>query len=89
MVDKASVFSALSMNYTWIIDTGVSDHMTNVNNWYENCGNSSTSLQTIIITVDGSPTPVIWEGSVVLSKSLTLDSVLIVPSLSHNLLFVS
>lgn len=43
-------------------------------------------LQTVITTADGSPTPVIGEGSIVLSESLTLDSVLVVPSLSHNFL---
>lgn len=47
-----------------------------------------TSLQTVIITFDGSPTPIIGKGFVALSESLTLDSILC-SSISHNLLFVS
>ena len=43
----------------------------------------------VISIADGSLTPVIGEGSVVLSDTLTLDSVLVVPSLSHNLLSMS
>lgn len=60
----------------------MSDHMTNDSKIVETL---QTSLQTFIIIVYGSPTPVIG----VLSKSLTLDFVFVVPSLSHKFLFVS
>ena len=46
------------------------------------------SSQNIVSTADGTPTPVTGEGSIVLSNTLTLDSVLVVPSLSYNLLSV-
>lgn len=86
IVGKAFVSPALSTNDTWIIDTGATDHMTNNPKSVKNFNSSS---QAVISTADGSLTPVIGEGSVVLSDTLTLDSVLVVPSLSHNLLSVS
>ncbi|PRQ56707.1 hypothetical protein RchiOBHm_Chr1g0340271 [Rosa chinensis] len=46
------------------------------------------SSQNIVFTTDGTPTPVSREGSVILSDTLTLDSVLVVPSLAYNLLSV-
>ena len=45
--------------------------------------------QKTICTANGSTTPVIGEGSVKISSSMNLDSVLVVPSLSSNLLSVS
>ncbi|XP_062028861.1 uncharacterized protein LOC133744845 [Rosa rugosa] len=75
----------VSMNSSWIIDTGASDHMTNDPSLLEKLKPSS---QNIVSTADGTPTPVTGEGSVVLSDTLTLDSVLVVPSLAYNLLSV-
>ena len=45
--------------------------------------------QHIVSTADGTPSPVLGEGSISLTKNLNLDSVLIVPSLNHNLLYVA
>ncbi|CAL8991370.1 unnamed protein product [Prunus brigantina] len=45
--------------------------------------------QSVVSNANGTPSPVIGEGSLSLSDSLTLDSVLIVPSLHHNLLSVA
>ena len=47
------------------------------------------SLQKFISTTNGNTTPVIGEGSLPLTDTLNLDSVLVVPSLNYNLLFVS
>ena len=86
IIGKTSVFSATSKNRTLIIDTGASDHMT----W-----DSSQlkfvlpSSQSVISTANGSTSPITGEGSVILSNTLTLDIVLIVPSLEYNLLSVS
>ena len=86
IIGKTSVFSATSNNRTWIIDTGASDHMT----W-----DSSQlkfvlpSSQSVISTANGSTSPITGEASVILSNTLTLDTVLIVPSLEYNLLYVS
>ena len=48
-----------------------------------------SSDQHIVSTADGTPSPVFGEGSISLTKNLNLDSVLIVPSLNHNLLSVA
>ncbi|KAG6793053.1 hypothetical protein POTOM_002237 [Populus tomentosa] len=49
----------------------------------------NSSLQKFISTANGASTPVIEEGSVTLTSTLNLDSVLVVPSLDYNLLSVS
>lgn len=76
---------ASTSNTTWIIDTCASDHMTNNPHVLKSIKPSS---QTIISTADGSPSPVTGEGSITLSPSLTLETVLIVPSLAYSLLSV-
>ncbi|XP_068636002.1 uncharacterized protein [Aristolochia californica] len=45
-----------------------------------------TSPQSVISTANGSTSPITGEGSVILSNNLTLDTVLVVPSLEYNLL---
>ena len=86
IIDKASVFSATSKNRTWIIDTGASDHMT----WDSSQLKSVLpSSQLVISTANGSTSPITGEGSVILSNTLTLDTVLVVPSLEYNLLSIS
>ncbi|KAK4477898.1 hypothetical protein RD792_017163 [Penstemon davidsonii] len=83
---KANVFSVTSGNSTWIIDTGASDHMVKNSNILQTIHSSS---QSIISTANGTTSPIIGEGSVVLSNTLKLDTVLVVPSLECNLLSVS
>lgn len=48
-----------------------------------------SSSQSVIFTANGSTSIITGEGSVTLSETLTLNSVLIVPSLEYNLLSVS
>ena len=86
IIGKASVFSATYKNRTWIIDTGASDHMTWDSNQLKYVLPSSKS---VISTANGSTSPITGEGSVILSNTLTLDTVLVVPSLEYNLLSVS
>jgi hypothetical protein len=86
IVGKAHVFSATSKNSTWIIDTGASDHMTSD---YSQLQSLFPSPQTIISTANGSTSPITGVGSVILSKNITLDNVLVVPTLECNLLSVS
>ncbi|KAG8383239.1 hypothetical protein BUALT_Bualt05G0163700 [Buddleja alternifolia] len=45
-----------------------------------------SSSQSVITTANGSTSPITGEGSVILSSTLTLDTVLVVPSLEYNLL---
>ncbi|KAJ8644874.1 hypothetical protein MRB53_006622 [Persea americana] len=78
-IGKTYNVSAISSNTTWIIDTGASDHMTNDPTQVSSIRKSS---QPVISTANGTPSPVAGEGPVTLSKSLTLDTVLVVPSLS-------
>ena len=86
ILGKTSVHSETSKNSTWIIDTGASDHMTRDSGQLKSLKPSS---QSVISTANGSTSPITGEGSIILSDSLTLDTVLVVPSLEHNLLSVS
>jgi len=47
------------------------------------------SSQKFVCTANGNTTPVIGEGSLTLNDSLNLDSILVVPNLNYNLLYVS
>ena len=47
------------------------------------------SSQSVISTANGSTSPITREGSIILSNTLTLDTVLVVPSLEYNLLSIS
>ena len=85
IIGKASVFSATSKNRTWIIDIGASDHMTWDSSQLKYVLPSS---QSVISTTNGSTSPITGKGSVIMSNTLTLDIVLVVPSLEYNLLFV-
>ena len=85
-VGKVSVFPAHYKDKTWIIDTGASEHMTRDVRQLQSILPSS---QSIISTANGNTSPVIGEGSVIFSNTLTLNIVLVVPSLEYNMLSVS
>ncbi|RVW74059.1 Retrovirus-related Pol polyprotein from transposon TNT 1-94 [Vitis vinifera] len=71
----------------WIVDLGASDHMTGdatIFDTYSSCPNNLT-----VRIADGSLSKVAGTGSVVLSRDLTLNSVLLVPNLDCNLLSIS
>ena len=85
-IGKASVFSATSKNRTWIIDIGASDHMMWDSSQLKYVLPSS---QLVISTTNGNTSPITGEGSVIMSNTLTLDIVHVVPSLEYYLLFVS
>ena len=71
----------------WIVDSGASDHMTGdatIFCTYSPCPNNLT-----VRIADGSLSKVAGTGSVVLSRDLTLNSVLLVPNLDCNLLSIS
>ena len=86
IIGKTSAVSVISKNSSWIIDTGASDHMTKDPG---NLNSSKPCSRSIIYTANDSTSPITGEGSVILNDSLTLDTVLIVPSLAYNLLSVS
>ena len=70
----------------WIIDSGATDHMTFDSNHIQSMKSSD---QHIVSTAKGIPSPVVGEDSVSLTQNLNLESVLVVPSLNHNLLSVA
>ncbi|KAJ9538399.1 LOW QUALITY PROTEIN: hypothetical protein OSB04_031132 [Centaurea solstitialis] len=70
----------------WIIDTGATDDMVNDKNLLTTL---HAPKQSIIQTASGELEKVTCEGVVQVSSSMNLDSVLVFPSLSSNLLSVS
>ena len=71
----------------WIVDSGASDHMTGdarIFNTYIPCHENFS-----IRIANGSLSRVTGTGSVVISKNLTLNYVLLVPNLDSNLLSIS
>lgn len=70
----------------WIIDSGASDHMTNNTAWFVSL--SHPHIKSVKVA-NGLSTPVLGAGSVSLTPSLPLSSILHVPTLSHNLLSIS
>lgn len=78
--------SSLVSNNTWIVDSGATDHMT-----FDSRKISSLkpSLEKTVSTANGSQAPITGEGSISLTETLNLDSVLVVPTLDCNLLSVS
>lgn len=71
----------------WIVDSGASDHMTGdatIFDLYNPCQNNVT-----VRIADGLLSKVTGTGSVVLSKDITLNSVLLIPNLDCNLLSIS
>lgn len=84
-VGEANAFSATSKNNTWIINTGVIDHMV------RDIGQLQTfhsSTHSFISTPNGSTSPTDGEGIVILTQTLALNPVLVVPSLEYNLLSI-
>ena len=73
-------------NNAWIIDFGATDHMTFDSKQVSLLKSSS---QHSVSTANGTPIPIIGEGSLSLTNTLNLDSILVVPSLNYNLLSVS
>ena len=86
IIENDFAHSIITKNSTWIIDTGASHHMTRDS---DNLICHKPSLRTDICTANGSTSPITGEGSLVLTDTITLDTVLIVPSLAYNLLSVS
>ena len=73
-------------NNAWIIDSGATDHMTFDSRQVSPLKSSS---QNSVSTANGTSIPIIGEGSLSLTNTLNLDSILVVPSLNYNLLSVS
>ena len=91
VAQKGIFFHALNVRQenhtTWIVDSGASDHMIGnlmVFHEYTPCHNNSS-----VRIADGTLSRVFGTGSVIISKDITLHSVLYVPKLDCNLLSIS
>ena len=73
-------------NSAWIVDCGATDHMTFDSRQVSPLKSSS---QNSVSAANGSSILIIGEGSLSLTNTLNLDSVLVVPSLNYNPLSVS
>jgi len=84
---NSSAFFCHSSHTPWIIDSGASDHMTNLScvfHSYSPCsGNNKVRI------ADGKFSSIAGKGSVKISEKITLKYVLHVPNLACNLLSVS
>ena len=74
------------INSAWIIDSGATNDMTFD---FRQVSPLRPFSQKIVSTANGNTTPVIGEGSLTLTDTLNLDSILVAPSLNYNLLSVS
>ncbi|CAL2224950.1 unnamed protein product [Prunus armeniaca] len=71
---------------TWIIDTGVSDHITYDTKFFDElCSNTRDPY---ITSANGLPSPIIGEGTISLTTTLSLSRALLVPNNHCNLLSV-
>ena len=90
-VQKGNYVSALNASVNnsthWIIDSGASDHMTGLSYLFSSYTPCAGNIKVRI--ADGSFASIAGKGSVVLSDSITLQSVLHVPKLTCNLLSIS
>ena len=83
---KVLNISTLVSNSACIIDSGAMNHMTFDSRQVSPLKSSS---QNYVSIANGTSTPIIGEGSLSLTNTLNLDSVLVVPSLNYNLMSVS
>ena len=83
---KALNTSTYVINNTWIIDYGATDQMNFDSRQFLSLRHSS---QKFIFTANGNMASVIREGSLTLTDTLNLNSVLFVSSLNYNLLPIS
>ena len=71
---------------TWILDSGASDHMTGMPDIFSSLQQSST--HTHVTVANGSHAIVNGIGTVIISPTITLSSVLYVPSFPFNLISI-
>jgi hypothetical protein len=83
---QAGAFTA-SSSLPWIIDSGATDHMTGCSSFFDSY--SPCSGKDKVRVADGSLSSISGKGSINYSPTLSLSSVLHVPSFSTNLLSVS
>ncbi|KAI5335140.1 hypothetical protein L3X38_025273 [Prunus dulcis] len=83
---KVLKVSASVLNNTWIIDSSATEHMSFDSKQVQTI---KSSPQLMVSTVDGNADLVIGEDTISLTDNLSLDTILVVPSLDYNLLSVT
>ncbi|CAO2834341.1 unnamed protein product, partial [Amaranthus hypochondriacus] len=76
-----------SMTHTWIIDSGVTDHMCNTINLFTNIRDVDDAMHEVIIP-DGSRLKITKVGDIHFNDRIFLKDVLYVPGIRYNLLSV-
>ena len=84
-IGKASVLSAITMDNTWIVDTGAYDHLIKD---FSKLQNLRSSSQQVISIINDDISLITRKGSIALTTAITLDTILVVHSLECNLLYV-
>ncbi|KAH7657630.1 RNA-directed DNA polymerase protein [Dioscorea alata] len=90
VAQKGNFYTALSAKKNpaeWIVDSGASDHMTGDITTFADFKTATNG--TSVKIADGTYSEVTGIGSVIISKEITLKSVLFVPNLDYNLLSIS
>ena len=85
--NEVYVISCRSKSTPWIIDFGASDHITNSSNIFESCSPCTGNKKVRIAYSNFSP--IVRKGLIKIYEEIDLKSVLHVPKLACNLLFVS
>ncbi|CAL8133386.1 unnamed protein product [Prunus armeniaca] len=80
-----AAITGLGIGFGWSMDSGASNHMTFDP---KNLKTRTTSSRTSMANANGQPYPVTGTSTVDLSPNLTLEHILLLPSLSQNLLSV-
>ena len=90
LAQKGTFLNALNVkkeNSSWIVDSGATDHMTGNAKLFDHYELCSSNLNARV--ADGSLSKVARIGSVTISNTITLHSVLLVPNLDCNLVSIS
>ena len=86
---KQALLSIKNSNSSWILDFGASRHVTGMSSEFTSYTPYSYSHKEIVQTADGTSRPIRGVGTVQCTPSITLSSVLYVPSFPVNLVSIS
>src|SRR3954467_4520401 len=82
-------FASTKKYVNWIVDSGASKHITGKKSEFDTYHPSMHKKLETVVTADGTSQPIMGTGSVPCTLTLTLSSVLHVPSFHVNLMSVS
>src|SRR3954469_25171076 len=82
-------FASTKKHVDWIVDSGASKHIIGNKSEFDTYHPSMHKEPETVVTADGTSQPIMGTGSVPCTPTLTLSSVLYVPSFPVNLMSVS